>query len=84
MHTRVQVESSNLESIGYNRKTKILEVEFKNGGLYNYFEVPIEVYVDLMTAGSHGKFFCAHIRNEFDYENVTDKEHLDKFELQEE
>jgi hypothetical protein len=40
-----------------------LEIEFKSGRIYQYFDVPETVYQELMTAPSHGKFFNAYIRS---------------------
>ena len=36
---RQSVESSNLASVGYDEEKQILEVQFKHGGVYQYFEV---------------------------------------------
>ena len=59
---RTKVSSSNLASVGYNPVTKILEIEFLNGSVYQYYDVPQSVYDGLMKAESHGKFFYANIR----------------------
>ena len=64
---RQTVESSNLASIGYDPENEILEVEFNHGGVYQYFDVPQDVYKDLMNAESHGKYFSANIRNDYEY-----------------
>ena len=37
---RQHVNSSNLESVGYDPTTQTLEIEFLNGGLYQYSGVP--------------------------------------------
>jgi len=37
---RMSVSSSNISSVGYDPKTQTLEVEFHNGGVYQYFNVP--------------------------------------------
>jgi hypothetical protein len=62
MH-RVPVESSSIESIGYEKN--VLEVGFRNGGLYQYFDVPEELLVMLMHADSKGAFFNRHVRGRF-------------------
>lgn len=68
---RQKVESSNLESVGYQAPSMILEIEFKNGGIYQYFNVPESIFIDLMNASSHGSYFHANIRNGgFAYEKV--------------
>ena len=59
---RQSVESSNLASIGYDEANKILEVEFKHGGVYQYFDVPENVYEELMNASSHGQYFDSNIK----------------------
>ncbi len=67
---RQKVESSNLASVGYDAENEILEVEFKHGGVYQYFDVPINVYGELMNAGSHGVYFSANIRNDYEYQKI--------------
>jgi hypothetical protein len=61
--TRVRVSSSNLASIGYDPDNQILEVEFRNGGVYQYFDVPEHVHRDLMAASSHGRYFGVYVKN---------------------
>ena len=41
----------------------ILELEFQNGGVYHYFEVPEAIYTELMSASSKGRYFNQNIRN---------------------
>lgn len=59
---RQSVESSNLASIGYDAENKILEIEFNHGGIYQYFDVPENVYEELMDADSHGQYFDRNIK----------------------
>lgn len=59
---RQSVESSNLASIGYDVENEILEIEFNHGGLYQYFDVPKNVYDALMNADSHGEYFDRNIK----------------------
>ena len=63
---RQAVESSNLASVGYDTENEILEVEFKHGGICQYFDVPENVYKELMNADSHGVYFSANIRNDYE------------------
>jgi len=51
------VESTMLASCEFDPETKELMVEFKGGKKYYYVDVPIEIYGDLITAKSPGKFF---------------------------
>ena len=50
---RINVRSSRLRSVGW--EDNVLEVEFKDGAIYQYFDVsPIE-FKNLMSAPSLGK-----------------------------
>jgi hypothetical protein len=51
---RQNVQSSNISSIGYDTDDRILEVEFHNGGIYQYVSVPSEVHRSFLQASSHG------------------------------
>ena len=53
---RTRVKSSNIFSIGYDPVNKILQVEFKKGSIYEYYDVPDTVYQNFMKAGSKGNF----------------------------
>ena len=50
-------------SIGYDQERQILEIEFANGAVYRYFDVPAEVYRGLKAAESHGQYFHQHVRS---------------------
>ena len=67
---RTPVNSSNVASVGYEPNTLTLEVEFKNGTLYQYFDVPETVYQELMRASSVGQFMHANIKNNYRYAKV--------------
>lgn len=60
---RIKVESSNLASVGYDLKTETLEIEFQNGGIYQYSGVSKNVYDGLMNAESKGKYFIQNIKD---------------------
>ena len=49
---RTQVRSSALRSVGYDEDSQTLEIEFTNGAVYQYFDVPPEVHHGLMAAES--------------------------------
>lgn len=56
------VVSSNIKSIGYDSIRPILEVEFTNGSIYQYFGVPQHLYLGLMQASSHGEYLDTYIK----------------------
>lgn len=64
------VSSSNLVSVGYEESTQTLEVEFKEGRVYQYFGVPAPLHDQLIGATSVGKFFNGNIRDVFPHEQV--------------
>jgi len=59
---RVRVSSSNLAAVGYDPDEQILEIEFLNGGIYQYYNVPEHVHRGLMAASSHGSYFDAYVK----------------------
>lgn len=67
---RDSVSSSNLASIGYDTDNEILEIEFNDGGIYRYFDVPQIEYDNLMGASSHGVYFAANIRDRYHFKKV--------------
>lgn len=67
---RTPVSSSNLHSVGYDAATQTLEIAFQNGRIYQYFDVPIEVYNALMSAESHGRFFIHNIKEFYHYRQI--------------
>jgi hypothetical protein len=62
---RELVKSSNIRSVGYDPKAKLLELQFHSGSVYQYFEVPLATHTALMSSESKGKFFDANIRDVF-------------------
>jgi len=67
---RVIVSSSNIASVGYDAEKQILEIEFQHGAVFQYFDVPKEVYDDLMQAASIGSFFMYNIKDEFKSQKI--------------
>jgi hypothetical protein len=65
---RIPVNSSNLRSVGYDSGT--LEIEFRSGGIYQYFSVPQAVYRGLMAAGSLGSYFASYIKHQYRYMRI--------------
>lgn len=61
--TMQDVESSNIRQVGYNRKAKQMRIQFTNGGLFQYKEVPNEVFDEMMASKSVGSYFSKNIRN---------------------
>jgi len=67
---RNDVSSSAIVSVGYDDAVRVLEIEFRSGGIYQYLGVPAEVYAGLLTAMSVGRYFLDNIKHNYDYERV--------------
>ena len=67
---RYSVASSNIASIGYDETTQTLEVEFFNGTIYQYYNVPPNMNEQLMQASSKGRFLNTYIKNAYPYSRV--------------
>jgi hypothetical protein len=72
---RVLVESSTLGSAGHDAQSAVLELQFRNGAIYQYFLVPPSVYLDLLGARSKGGYFNQNIRGRYFYQRVQDTSH---------
>jgi len=68
---RKAVISSDLQSVGYDEASRVLEIEFRNNTIYHYFGVPAGEHRGLMSATSHGKYLHAHIKDVYRYEKVS-------------
>ncbi len=62
---RTPVSSSNIRSIGYDADSQVLEVEFLDGAVYEYYDVPEDVHQGLMSARSHGSYLHRHVRDRY-------------------
>ena len=70
----VKVESTNIASVGYDKESWTLRVLFLEGSTYDYFEVPAELYNQLMKSESKGSFFQEHVVGKFKYTKVNLRE----------
>lgn len=64
----MEIKSSNIKSVDW--KDRVLTVEFRQGGKYEYYEVPESVYEGMINAQSAGKFFHAMIKDIYNYKKV--------------
>jgi len=69
---RTPVSSSNISSIGYDKQSGILEVEFTSGDVYQYFDVPEYLHEQLMKSASKGQFLNMNIvKYNYRYKKVS-------------
>jgi len=57
----IRVNSSNVRSVGYSAINKALFVEFIDGTIYEYSNVPKVHYDNLIIAGSVGSYLHSNI-----------------------
>ena len=62
---RQSVQSSAVAKVGYSKRRHILEIEFVNGAVYRYFDIPFSVHRDLMSAESKARFYDSNIRKHY-------------------
>ena len=68
---RIPVESSNLRSIGYDAASQTFEVEFKNHAIYQYYNVPEHIWMELEASPSKGKYYSSQIKDRFLSQRVS-------------
>lgn len=60
-------ESSNIARFAYDDTSCVLKVEFKNGGLYDYFDVPQHIFEGMRNAPSKGQYLAQQIKGAYRY-----------------
>ncbi len=61
----VPVHSRHLAAVGYDESTCVLHIEFRDGHIYAYSEVPAKVHETLMSVKSHGAHFSHFIHDRY-------------------
>lgn len=69
---RHPVTSSQIKSVGYHYAMCMMVIEFTNGSVYTYDDVPYDIYETLIEAKSPGTYFYKRIRDEFNTTKVED------------
>jgi len=62
---RQPVQSTAIAKIGYSKHRHILEIEFVNGAVYRYLDVPAAIYRGLMSAGSKAQFYDFNVKGHY-------------------
>jgi hypothetical protein len=60
-------ESSNIQEATYVSEGRLLTILFRNGGLYQYADVPTEVWEGFKAASSRGSYLAKCIKGRFQY-----------------
>jgi hypothetical protein len=67
---RSPVKSSSLASVGFSPEHNVLQVEFRNGLVYEYFGVTQGLYEQLLAADSIGAFLNHFVRNRYPFRRL--------------
>lgn len=62
---RRNIESTMIRSIGYDVSSSTLEIEFNDGPIWQYYDVPESLWFEFDACDSHGKFFHSRIKNQY-------------------
>ncbi len=68
--TMVKVQSSNIDSVGFDGDNEELHVIFKNGGHYVYEKVASSIHSSMIAADSAGGFLAKNIKNKFKFRKI--------------
>ncbi len=60
-------ESSNVARFAYDEASRVLKIEFKNGSVYDYFDVPDHVFNGMRSASSKGQYLAQQIKGNYRY-----------------
>jgi hypothetical protein len=64
------VVSTTLSTIAYDGIRNLLQLEFRRGAVYQYFDVPVAVHEALLGASSKGSYFNLAIRDRYPFVRV--------------
>jgi hypothetical protein len=67
----VPVESAAFVTVGYDEVHQLLQLEFRSGEIYHYFDVPPSVFDGLLAAPSKGRYFHQAILGRYPFVRVT-------------
>lgn len=67
---RKRASSSKIRSVGHDAVSQVLEVEFNNGTVMQYWHVSADLHRRLMSAGSVASFFEDHIQDTFSEKRI--------------
>ena len=68
-------KSSTIHRVSYTEEDKMMEIEFRSGNVYRYYNVPhrmwtiFRLYIEC--EGSAGSFFNEYIKNQFTSEKLN-------------
>lgn len=68
---RIPVNTDEIRSIGYDVLTERLEVEFRRGDVYEFYQVPQVRYELLVHSGMVDQYFHRYIRDRYQFLRIS-------------
>jgi len=68
---RIPVPSKEITQVGYQEHSETLEIKFERGAVYQFFNVPADVFNGLMNAASKEGYYQSNIGERFPYSRVS-------------
>ena len=67
----IEVDSTSIHSIGYAPLSQKLVVKFISNTIYEYFDVPYNIYKEFSRSESKGAFLNKEIKDKFEFDQVS-------------
>ena len=64
------LDSSSIAAAGYDAASRTLRLRYVGGRTYDYFDVPSDVYDDLLASSSKGQFVNWNVKPNYRYSQV--------------
>jgi hypothetical protein len=61
----IRVNSSAILSVGYDEQTARMKIQFQQGEIYDFCNVPLNVYNSLMKSSSKGTYYNIYIKDRY-------------------
>lgn len=67
----LSIKSSNVDAIGYDSDANELHVKFRSGGHYIYSAVPPELFDEVKSSDSIGRFLSKRVKGAFEARKLS-------------
>ncbi len=67
------IDSTAFLAVGYDESTQTLEIEFHDGDIYHYYDVPPVVHRDMLKAPSSGQYFAYFVKPTYSCHKIAGK-----------
>jgi KTSC domain len=67
-----EIKSSAIKAIGYDPRLRRMRISFASGGIYEYQEVSLLDFAELMNSNSKGSHFHNHVKPYYEGEQIDE------------